>query len=118
MVAAFVSSDALQRMVTHDATKEDNVMIEYMVSISCLASEASSLSKVFPTFIGARGKSEGSISSIGSMFADGVLAKLPDVVPTASIAAAMALLPDGVKPMPGMEQGTVTVKGIAGEMTM
>jgi hypothetical protein len=103
--------------VFNQAEQEDNVLIEYMLSICCLASEASHLSKVYPIFIGVRGKSEGSIASIGSLFADGLLAKLPDVVPTASIAAVMKLLPNGVKPMPGMEELTVTVKAIVNEMT-
>ena len=119
VVAAFVSSDALQRMVTHNALVEDNVLIEYLLSLSCLDSEASRLSKVFPIFIGARGKNErGSIASIGDLWASGVLAKLPDVVPTASLEKAIALLrANGVAPRPAMLQGTLTVKAIVGEMT-
>ena len=119
VVAAFVTSDALERMVTHDPTQEDNVLVEFMVAQCCFRSEASRVSKVYPIFVGLRGRAgRGSVASMGDLWKSGVLQRLPDTVPAASIAKAAALLQaNGVAPSPEMQRGSLTVKAVVGEMT-
>ena len=120
VVTPLVTAQALQRMRTHDPQAEDNVLIEWMVAMECVASSKSRLAKIYPLMMGSvvnRGGSSGSEGLvIGDLFAEGALAALPATVPAASTAKATQLLRAmGLEPRPGHMEGR-TVRDVVGEL--
>ena len=87
-------TSALQKMITHDPTAEDNVLIEWMLALECIKDkENSKLRHIYPLIFGERNV-DGSVGNLS----DDVIKGLPDIIPNASIKAVQRLLRDnGVK---------------------
>ena len=120
----FVSIGALERMRNHDASVEDNVLIEWILALECFHhrlskstdSSKTRVEKVYPVFIGSVDGASGKETT--SFFAanDCNHTTLPSTVPTASISRAATLLQDrGITPRPSL--ATATVRGIVLELT-
>jgi hypothetical protein len=100
------SFEALERMVWHNPTVIDNLLVEWLISVACLEGKKGRVKKVIPIMMGKRRKSNNSsvaVVEIGSLFADEgivepgkdgrkvkgkILELVADVVPTASIGKA------------------------------
>ena len=84
-----VSSAALKSMQNHNHEKKDNVLIEWMLALECMHDPINSKMRgIFPLLFGGRNCD----GSVGNLFAEGVLDRLPDIIPTASIEVAKRLL--------------------------
>ena len=68
VVVPIISKSALMRMLTHDVTKEDNVLIEWILALECYNSKSSRVSRIYPIFFGQR---EDMIGEISDLFAEG-----------------------------------------------
>ena len=84
VVVPVLSSDTLDRMSKHDPTKDDNVLIEWILAIECLASDKSRVERVFPIFF--------KRDSMKFLSIDGLPQALPETVPLQSIKIAKAAL--------------------------
>jgi len=83
------STAALRKMQEHKPEDEDNVLIEWMLTLECMKDLTNSkIRMVFPLVFGER-KEDG---SVGNLHVEGVIDRLPEVVPTASIAVVKTLL--------------------------
>ena len=86
-----VCSSALSRMLSHDPAKEDNVLIEWMLALECMQDPIhSEMRGIYPLMFGERNAD----GSVGDLFAEGVICRLPDRVPTASRNIVRRLLMD------------------------
>jgi hypothetical protein len=93
VVAPVVSREALVRLgPEHDATKEDNLLIEWIIAIECRASTASRVQKIFPIVFDEGAAPPLVNQQVASLFKSGVLEALSEVVPVASISRAAELL--------------------------
>ena len=80
---------AFQKMLNHDPTYEDNVLIEWMLALECMQDPThSKMRGIYPLMFGER-KADG---SVGNLFAEGAIDRLPDTIPTASIEVVRTLL--------------------------
>jgi hypothetical protein len=119
VVVPLITSAALQRMTTHDANTEDNVLIEWIVAKECFMSPKSRVAKVFPFLVGER--DEADPSKFGNYFTaktrDGkrnLLDALPEIKPVRSIEKAKKLLrANGIEPSADMD--ALTVRSIVKE---
>jgi GTPase SAR1 family protein len=108
-----VSVDALGRMVEHDPSQADNVLLEWIMILE--GSAAGKIVKVFPVLFGKRLPEEvlmRNVSSAGvqvaDFFADGIKDALPKIAPTATLAQAADLLrANGIEPSERMRSYTV-----------
>ena len=134
IVVPIVSCEALQRMVQHDPTIEDNVMVEWIIAYyahiatnrtteNAAISRPSSaierghdvtavtiprVKRIIPIMIGATTPNNSTPSSI---FASGIIQQLPSILhPTASIALARRLLLKHSIPFDEDDMRTLTVK--------
>ena len=72
MVAAVVSVKALERMVQHDPSKVDNVLLEWILALACCNTAESRVRAVFPILIGEREFSGDMIcNAVHSLFSSG-----------------------------------------------
>ena len=72
VVAAVVSVNALERMVHHDPSKVDNVLLEWVLALACCNAAGSRVRAVFPILIGERAFSGDMIcSAVQSLFSSG-----------------------------------------------
>ena len=89
ILVPIVSADALQKLTYHNTKEEDNVLIEWMLALECMKDQPhSKIRAIYPLLFGTR-TADG---SVGDLFAEGIIDKLPDIVPTASIEIAKTLL--------------------------
>ena len=80
---------ALKKMLDHDPTKEDNVLIEWMLALECVQDSTNSkLRGIYPLMFGERGADR----SIGNLFSEGIIDLLPITEPTASIKVVKTML--------------------------
>jgi GTPase SAR1 family protein len=113
VVVPVVSVDALGRMVEHDPSQADNVLLEWIMMLE--GSAAGKIVKVFPVLFGKRVQEEvlqGSVSAAGvqvaDFFADGIKDSLPKIAPSATVAQAAELLrANGIEPSEKMRSYTV-----------
>ena len=85
----FLCAVALQKMLAHDPICEDNVLIEWILALECMQDPIhSELRGIYPLMLGER-KQDG---SVGDLFAEGVIDRLPDIILTASIEVVRSLL--------------------------
>ena len=70
VVVPIVSKSALMRMLSHDESMEDNVLIEWILSIECYHAKNSRVSRLYPIFFGSR---DDFVGPIGNLFAEGKL---------------------------------------------
>jgi hypothetical protein len=113
VIVPIFSKDALQRFIEHDPNVQDNLLIEWILALELLEAPQSPLCRIFPIMFGARNAD----GSIGDLFSDGILDRIPDVVPVASLTAVASFLltKTTITPRPGFE--SITVRGIVREMT-
>jgi GTPase SAR1 family protein len=113
VVVPVVSVDALGRMVEHDPSQVDNVLLEWIMILE--GSSAGKIVKVFPILFGRRVQEDvvqGSVSVIGvkvaDFFADGIKDALPKIAPAATLTQAAELLrANGIEPSEKMRSYTV-----------
>jgi hypothetical protein len=89
VVNPIVSAAAMKNMIGHDGTRVDNVLLEWILSMETLSiGGEGGIKAIYPIFIGdvTISPDDGS-TSIGNFFASGIMDELPDVVPSATIAA-------------------------------
>jgi len=100
-----LSASALQRMLTHDPLKEDNVLIEWMLALECISDKShSNIRGIYPLMIGER-REDG---SVGNLFAEGLTDRLPEIEPSKSIEVVKRLLKEnGVNASPMLSIRTV-----------
>ena len=68
-----VSVKALERMVHHDPSKVDNVLLEWVLALACCNAAESRVRAVFPILIGEREFSGDMIcSAVHSLFSSGI----------------------------------------------
>ena len=124
VVVCFVSIGALQKMRNHDASVEDNVLIEWILALECFHhrlskstdSSKTRVEKIYPVFIGSVDGASGKETKSFFDASDCNHTTLPSTVPTASISRAATLLQDrGITPRPSL--ATATVRGIVIELT-
>lgn len=86
-----ISADALRKMtIINDSnclTLEDNVLIEWICALQCINHPQCQLKKILPVVFGSR-----STGDIGNLFAEGIIDRLPHVIPTACMNVAGRLL--------------------------
>ena len=111
VVVCFVSIGALERMRRHDASVEDNVLIEWILALECFHhrlskstdSAKSRVEKIYPVFIGSVDGASGKETTSFFDASDCNHTKLPDTVPAASISRAVTLLQGrGITPRPSL----------------
>jgi hypothetical protein len=85
-----LSRDALARMETHNPEVADNVLVEWWCAFIVHSTESSSLKSVMPLMFGPRINDEA--ANVGNLFADGIVNRLPKIVPTKTIEIGKALL--------------------------
>lgn len=107
VVVPILSHHALLRMVDHDVTKEDNLLIEWLMALECFNSPQSRVSKILPIIFGDRDSTDD--QKILSFFAaDSCYQRIPSVVPTASIQRAKQFLQsNGLTPSANFDEYTV-----------
>ena len=89
ILVPILCTTALQKMLTHDATREDNVLIEWMLALECMQDPIhTKIRGIYQLMFGER-IADG---SVGDLFAEGVIDSLPEIIPTASIEVAQSLL--------------------------
>ena len=114
VVVPIISREALVRMgLKHDASQEDNLLIEWLMCIEYLASQVSRVQRVYPIIFDQQ--SSNPPHAVTGLFVSGLLGTLSDVVPSASIARAAELLrANGVEPSSALH--TMTVKGVVSKV--
>jgi GTPase SAR1 family protein len=126
-----LSAEAINRMINHDPNIVDNLLLEWIMLLECLAIKR--LQRIFPILFGTR-KSPLQFNSnnnssdmlnyamsapqVGNLFTEGLLEKVPNVVPTATIERAVELLRKngvtfvGPAANAGFEGATYTVQAV------
>jgi GTPase SAR1 family protein len=113
VVVPVMSVDALGRMVEHNPTQPDNVLLEWIMILESFA--AGKILKVFPVLFGKRKQTSISRDGGGSdetviadFFADGIKDVLPKIPPATTLAQAADLLrANGIEPSEKMRSYTV-----------
>ncbi|KAJ1430248.1 hypothetical protein B484DRAFT_395990, partial [Ochromonadaceae sp. CCMP2298] len=113
VVAPLLSADAMQRMLDHDPTREDNVVVEWLLALECYACPQSRVACVFPIAFGTRAAHS---PMGGNLFAEGLIDKLPDTVPTASAALVRQLMQQAGLECSAELEGR-TVRGVATQLS-
>lgn len=107
VISPVFSCEGLERLVTHDPAKEDNVLIEYILMIECYSCPNGRVKRVFPLMFGPRG-SLYQAGEVGNIFECGILDNMPEVVPSSSLLKAKnLLLMNGITPSNLIDQLTV-----------
>jgi hypothetical protein len=83
VIVPVLSHDALVRLVRHDPTKEDNLLIEWILALQFYQSEKSRVCRIFPIAFGKRSGEKGEV--ITNLFTEPILENMPKIVPTASL---------------------------------
>ncbi|KAJ1434190.1 hypothetical protein B484DRAFT_394161, partial [Ochromonadaceae sp. CCMP2298] len=89
VLVPLLSADAMQRMLDHDPTREDNVLVEWTLALECYACPQSRVACVYPIAFGTRAAHS---PMGGNLFAEGLIDQLPDTVPAASNALVRQLM--------------------------
>jgi len=98
-------TSALQRMLSHDPSKVDNVLIEWILALECMQNQGTAKIRwIYPVVFGNRNED----GSAGNIFAERVIDQLPDIIPTKSIEVVKCLLRDNkIKISPKLRIRTV-----------
>jgi GTPase SAR1 family protein len=117
VVVPVVSVDALARMVEHNPSQPDNVLLEWVMILE--SHTAGRVLKVFPILFGQRktqdvgaqaadGSAGPAAFTVADFFAEKVQDTLPVIAPTATVAVAAELLREnGIEPSEKMQSYTV-----------
>ena len=112
MVVPLISAGALERMARHDPAAPDYVLLEWVLALEAFSAPSSRVERIFPVLFGEPDPVRG---GFGNLFEGDALDRLPEVVPTETLAQAGAQLErNRVAPIPGFAGRTV--KGIVGEL--
>jgi hypothetical protein len=99
-----VTTEALERMLTHIPDAIDNVLLEWTLMLECF--HAKRMRRIFPVLLGER--DEALIAGVKDFKLDLSLVQLPRTVPTATLAQAAKILQDNrVVPTAGLLTRTV-----------
>ena len=113
ILVPILSTAALQKVSDHNPEEEDNVLIEWMLALECMQDPIhSKMRGIYPLMI-SEWMADG---SVGDLFAEGVLKRLPHMSPKASIKVAKTLLREnGINESSSLSDSTVhsIVKGIS-----
>ena len=107
------SAAALNRLLTHNPSEVDNLLIEWILALECMEDPIhSKLRKICPLIFGERSPD----GSIGDMFAEGIIAQLPEVVPAKSIETVASILKENhIDESPHLHHRTV--QSVVSEMS-
>ena len=84
--APVISTSILQTLETHNPTYEDNVLIEWILALECMENPIhSKMRGIYPLIFGER-------KSVGALFTEEVIDRLPEIIPIASTEAVKILL--------------------------
>jgi hypothetical protein len=109
-----ISVSALQKMTTHDPNTVDNVLLEWLLCITSCGKPNSRLKNIFPILIGPK---DGITSTFASLFACGVLNRIPSVVPMSTINAAKDMLTQNNINFDAVKLDNLTVKDIINSLS-
>jgi hypothetical protein len=110
MVIVVLSYDALEKMFRHDRTAIDNVLLEWISALAC--KDMGIVDKIYPVVIG---QWDCSSNRCGNLYRDGAIDRLPDVVPSATIAEAQALFAKNGLSLP-VPMERMTVRALVGRV--
>lgn len=85
VVVPIVSNDSLHRLLSHDPSSVDNMLLEWIMSMQCYANPAGATKAIFPFAFGSRRYDESREVIIESIFSGNALNSLPHIVPTATL---------------------------------
>ena len=89
LLLPILSAAALQRLLTHQAHIADNVLIEWMLALECMQDPIhSKLRGIYPLMFGSRSED----GYVRNLLEEGIIDRLPEIIPEASIAIVKALL--------------------------
>ena len=112
VLVPILCTTALQKMLPHDATREDNVLIEWILALECKQDPThSKMRGICPLMFGER-KVDG---SVGDLFTEEIIDRLPEIIPIASIAVARRLLEEN-DVVVSSSLATRTVRGVVKEI--
>ena len=101
------------KLLSHNRMYEDNVLIESMLALECMQNPTQcKMREIYPLMVG---EWEGD-ESAGELLAEGVIDRLPDIVPTASIEVVRRLLQENGIPE-SSNLAYRTVRGVIKEIT-
>jgi len=89
IVVPIFSFDALAKIVTHDPSVVDSVLLEWICAIEGYKSDYSRIKYIYPLFSGRRDPVTG---KVGSVFDCEEFKQIPDIIPQATLLAAESLL--------------------------
>ena len=113
ILVPIIFTKALQNILAHDETCEDNVLIEWMLALECMQDPIhSKIRMIYPLMFGER-NSDG---SVGDLFAEEIFDRLPDIIPTASIEVVRKLLEENGFTV-SSTLATRTVRGVVTEIS-
>ena len=89
ILVPILCTTALQKMLSHNPAEEDNVLIEWMLALECMQDPIrSKMRGIYPLMFGRRNAN----GSLGDLFTEKIIERLPEIIPTASIEVAQRLL--------------------------
>jgi len=105
LVIPIVSANALTRMMTHDPQEEDNVIIEWLLTLEAVHSKQTRVKTVLPIVIGSW---DALSETANDFFQEKLFLKLPATIPTASIQRVEMILQEhDITPRPTLASRTV-----------
>ena len=109
-----LSTAALQTMINHNPREQDNVLIQWMLALECMQDpNRSKVRGIYPLMFGERNAD----GSVGDLFYEGALDRLPEIIPTASIEVVRRLLEEnGV--MVSFRLATLTVRCVVRDISI
>jgi len=87
VVVPIVSVEALSRMQSHDPTKIDNLLLEWILMLVCYNHPLSQVKAILPVLLGSR-----FMGGINDITKEGVIDSLPNISPQATMNMAVQLL--------------------------
>ena len=113
ILVPILCTTALQKMLTYAETCEDNVLIEWMLALECMQDPIHSKMRGIYPFMFGRRNADGSLRDL---FAEEIIDRLPDIIPTACIEIVRRLLEEnGVSASASLT--TRTVRGVVIEIS-
>ena len=112
VVVPIFCTKALEKMMVHNSKEEDNVLIEWMLALESIQNRNSTkIYGIYPLMFGER-KEDG---TIGDLFAEGIIDRLPETIPTACIEVVKSLLEENGQKASDLLRSR-TVRGVVTEL--
>ena len=113
ILVPMLTTDSLQKMLSHNPEEEDNVLIEWMLALECMQDPIhSKIRGIYPLMFGGR-REDG---SRGFLFSEKIISKLPDIIPKASMIAVRSILNENAINI-GTQFDCLTVRSVVLELT-